>query len=191
MNITAGQRQATRGFTLIEVLVALIVISVGLLGIVGMEALALSSSSSARMRSLASIEAASMAAAMHANRAFWSTNTITVTLSGQPAAVTAPTTLAGGSGDDCTQASTSQMPPCAPTTLAAADLQRWGSALSQILPNPQATIDCPNGPPPLSCTISLQWTDNIVNLSASQKTGAANAKFASDANHKYVLYVQP
>ena len=188
MNITAGQCQATRGFTLIEVLVALIVISVGLLGIVGMEALALSSSSSARMRSLASIEAASMAAAMHANRAFWSTNVITVTLSGQPAAVTAPTTLAGAGDDDCNATTT---PACVPAALAATDLARWGEALSKVLPNPQATINCPNGPPPLSCTISLQWTDNIVNLSASQKTGAANAKFASDANHKYVLYVQP
>jgi len=188
MNITAGQRQATRGFTLIEVLVALIVISVGLLGIVGMEALALSSSSSARMRSLASIEAASMAAAMHANRAFWSTNTITVTLSGQPAAVTAPTTLAGGGVNDCNATTT---PACVPAALAAADLARWGQALSQVLPNAQATIDCPNGPPPLSCTISLQWTDNIVNLSASQKTGAANAKFVSDPNHQYLLYVQP
>lgn len=188
MNITAGQRQATRGFTLIEVLVALIVISVGLLGIVGMEALALSSSSSARMRSLASIEAASMAAAMHANRAFWSANVITVTLTGQPAAVTAPTTLVGGGVNDCNATTT---PACVPAALAAADLARWGQALSQVLPNAQATIDCPNGPPPLSCTISLQWTDNIVNLSASQKTGAANAKFASDTNHQYVLYVQP
>lgn len=186
MNITAGQRQATRGFTLIEVLVALIVISVGLLGIVGMEALALSSSSSARMRSLASIEAASMAAAMHANRAFWSANVLTVTLSGQPATVQSDTTSLLGGGGDCT--ATTGTPPCAPATLAAADLQMWGSALSQVLPNPQATINCPNGPPPLSCTITIQWTENIVNLSASQKTGAAGATFQ---NNQYVLYVQP
>ena len=183
MKITAGQCKANRGFTLIEVLVALIVISVGLLGIVGMEALALSSSSSARMRSLASIEAASMAAAMHANRVFWSANAITVSLSGQPPAVTAPTTLAGG-GDDCTTAT--GMPPCTPAAMAAIDLQRWGNALSQVLPNPQATIDCPNGAPPLSCTITIQWTENIVNLSASQKAGAAALQ-----SNQYVLYVQP
>jgi type IV pilus assembly protein PilV len=186
MNITPDNRGHVHGFTLIEVLVSLIVISVGLLGIVGMEGLALSSSSSARMRSLASIEAASMAAAMHANRAFWSANVLTVTLSGQPATVMADTTGTLGGGGDCTAATGA--PPCSPVTLAAADLQSWGKALSQVLPNPQATINCPNGPPPLSCTITLQWTENVVNLSAAQRAGAAGATFQ---NNQYVLYVQP
>src|SRR5215469_8219294 len=71
-----------RGFTLVEVMVALIIISVGLLGIVGMEGLALSSTANARMRSLAALEAAGLAATMHTNRDFWSTNSASVIIQG-------------------------------------------------------------------------------------------------------------
>ena len=60
------------GFSLVEVMVALIVMSVGLLGIAKMQALALTSTTSARMRSLVALEAASLASTMRADRAYWS-----------------------------------------------------------------------------------------------------------------------
>jgi prepilin-type N-terminal cleavage/methylation domain-containing protein len=63
--------KGVRGFSLIEVLVALIVVSVGLLGIAKMQAVAYSSTGVASKRSLAAIEAASLASSMHANRAYW------------------------------------------------------------------------------------------------------------------------
>jgi type IV pilus assembly protein PilV len=60
-----------RGFSLMEVMVALVVSTVGLLGLAKMEALGLSSTSVAGSRSLAAIEASSLAAAMHANPGYW------------------------------------------------------------------------------------------------------------------------
>ncbi|MGH8302669.1 MAG: type IV pilus modification PilV family protein, partial [Steroidobacteraceae bacterium] len=59
------RHRRSRGFSLIEVLVALIVLSVGLLGIAKMEALALASNAVAGRRALAAIEAASLADSMH------------------------------------------------------------------------------------------------------------------------------
>ena len=73
---------ARNGFTIIEVMVALVVISIGLLGIAKMQALALASTSTSRLRSLAAIQAASLGSAMHANRAYWAAATLT-----QPIAV--------------------------------------------------------------------------------------------------------
>src|SRR5579871_1527755 len=64
-------RPPAAGFSLIEVMVALIVLSVGLLGIARMQTLALSSTNVASKRSLAAIEAASLAASMHENRGYW------------------------------------------------------------------------------------------------------------------------
>src|SRR3981189_1478832 len=70
-NPTHGVQMKSRGFSLVEVMGALIIVSVGLLGIAKMQALALSSTGTARLRSLAALEAASLAASMHADRAYW------------------------------------------------------------------------------------------------------------------------
>src|SRR3984893_15004695 len=61
----------SRGFSLMEVMVALIVICVGLLGIAKMQALSLSNSTTFRKPWLAAIEGASLASAMHSNRQYW------------------------------------------------------------------------------------------------------------------------
>ncbi len=63
----------SQGFSLVEVMVALVVLSIGLLGIAKMQALSLSSTTIASMRSLAALEASSLAAAMHENRGYWAT----------------------------------------------------------------------------------------------------------------------
>src|SRR5271170_6778354 len=59
------------GFTLLEVMIALFVTSIGLLGIAKIQALAYASTSSASARSLVAIQAAGLAASMHANRNYW------------------------------------------------------------------------------------------------------------------------
>ena len=52
-------------------MVALVVLCVGLLGILKLEAAAISSTTVASQRSLAALEAASLAASMHVNRGYW------------------------------------------------------------------------------------------------------------------------
>ena len=79
--------QRIQGFSLVEVMVAVVVICVGLLGIAKMQAMALSNTNMSRQRSLAAIEAASIAASMHSNRQYWALAIVTpfsVSISGNP-----------------------------------------------------------------------------------------------------------
>src|SRR5215469_16764012 len=85
---TLRARARADGFSLVEVMVAVVIICVGLLGIAKMQALALSNTTPSRLRALAAIEAAGLASAMHSNREYW-------------AGATPPTTTtfnAGGTG---------------------------------------------------------------------------------------------
>jgi type IV pilus assembly protein PilV len=177
----------TAGFSLVEVLIALIIISIGLLGIAKLQAVALSSTGTAGKRSLAAVEAASIAAAMHAERAYWSLATapITTTVSG--------TTIAGSTdanlttGVDCSVVGNQ---PCTPVRMAAYDLTTIATSLQTILPNYLATISCTQatGATPTVCTITLTWTETAVAANTQGTQGAATATFQTPT---YVLYVEP
>src|SRR4029077_8205745 len=147
---------------LVEVMVAVVVICIGLLGIAKMEAMAVSNTNMSRQRSLAAIEAASFASAMHSNRQYWTsfpTVNLSVSIQGNPPVVV--------STDALLQAATAANlgPPLilnscigtnngiakCPTAvnLAAFDLARWWAnqgGISTQLPNPTATISCPPSP---------------------------------------------
>jgi type IV pilus assembly protein PilV len=171
-------RSRAQGFSLVEVMVSLIVISVGLLGIAKIQALAYVSTSTAGLRSLAAIEAASLASAMRADRAFWS--------QGLPAPVTVTgTTIAGNVGlATNTTSCLSPAPFCVPATLAAFDMQRWVVALNAMLPNPTATLTCPNITIPVHCTISVSWSERSVAVNAQATAGVM-------VGPQYTLYVDP
>jgi type IV pilus assembly protein PilV len=69
--LTPGFGAKARGFTLLEVMVSLIITSIGLLGIAKIHALAYSSTSTAAIRSLVALQTAGLASSMHANRTYW------------------------------------------------------------------------------------------------------------------------
>ena len=174
------------GFSLIEVMVALIIISIGLLGIAKLQAVALSSTGTAGKRSLAAVAAASIASAMHADRAYWSlASSATPTLvSGATIASSPDANLV--SGVDCWNNR-----PCSTVQMAAYDLTQWAISTQTILPSYQASILCP--PPaavtlPSTCTITLTWTENTV---AANKQGIVPAAGAAFQTPTYILYVQP
>jgi type IV pilus assembly protein PilV len=177
-----------RGFSLFEVLVTLVVLGVGLLGIAKMQALALSSTGVASMRSLAALEASSLAASMRADRAFWAQGgvapgplgiTVTGTVISDPV-LAAPA--------DCTTAGGVNPPNCPPATLAAYDLQSWAAAVNRLLPGPVSTIICSTTVnAPVDCTIQISWGENAVAMN-SQGTSTAGATFNVPT---YTLYVEP
>ena len=195
MKIRRTNRRAT-GFTLIEVMVALVVISVGLLGIAKMQALALSSTSTSRLRSLAAIEGASLASAMHANRAYWAAATLTEPISVTGAAATtsdanltsALVTVSGATSpaDYCTPGAGA---PCKPVTLAATDLRGWATDLNMVLPKSSATITCSPTFTPLTCTIQIRWSENLVAVNKQGNTAAGTTDSFTDPT--YILYVEP
>ncbi len=185
-----------RGFSLIEVLVALIVLSVGLLGIAKMQALALASTSVAGMRSLAAVEADSIADAMHVNRGFWANSNasgLNVSIVGSTVTVTqaGPTTPPVLPDVNCETSG-----PCDGPTVAGYDLQNWATALSQLLPGDQATISC-NASDPIDCLITIQWSEQAIGMNSAQAQSASTAATetagtsAAIQNPTYVLYVEP
>jgi len=191
-----GRPRPNRGFSLIEVLVALIVLSVGLLGIAKMQALALASTSVAGMRSLAAVEADSIADAMHVNRGFWANSNasgLNVSIVGSTVAVTqaGPTTPPVLPAVDCL---TNR--PCNGPTIAGYDLQNWATALNKLLPGDQATISC-NASDPIDCLITIQWSEQAIGMNSAQAQAASTAASqnagtsAAIQNPTYVLYVEP
>ena len=188
------------GFSLVEVMVAVIVISVGLLGIAKMQALALSSTGTARMRSIAALEAASLASAMHADRAYWSAitkiQTVNITASTSNIAPT-DATLAVPAGL-CTFSPTATTPCATSAALAAVDLTYWTQDLKATLPqNATALITCSAGSAtvPVYCTIELDWTENVVALNTSTSTTATTVQTQNALNAvaptQYILSVEP
>jgi type IV pilus assembly protein PilV len=191
-----------RGFTLIEVMVAVIVLSAGLLGVAKMQALALSSTNIANVRSIAAIEAASLAATMHENRAYWASaapasnpnnGTISITSTG-PTAI--PTITANGNltaAVDCTSASLNAQPYCNAIQMAAFDLQQWALAMNLAMPNYTANIQC-NAFSPVNCTIQITWTERVVALNNQEATAQANAVTNGQSSLQaptYTLFVEP
>lgn len=66
---SAATRAGTAGFTLIEILIALVIFSIGLLGLAGMQLRGSEGTNMAYFRSQATLIANDMAERMHANRA--------------------------------------------------------------------------------------------------------------------------
>jgi type IV pilus assembly protein PilV len=181
MQLTQKRQQ---GFTLLEVMVALVVLSVGLLGVLKLETVAYASTNIASKRSMAALEAASLAASMHVNRGYWTTpdpSGATIAVAGPVVTVPVNAPLLGGI-IGAAQVCTSTAVPCLPLNMAAYDLQQWALGLQTLLPNVTATINCGTAPP-VSCMINIQWNENAVALN-SQETGAL-------ANPSYTLYVEP
>jgi type IV pilus assembly protein PilV len=209
-----GIRTCAGGFSLVEVMVAVVVICVGLLGIAKMQALALSNTTTSRLRALAAIEAAGLASAMLSNREYWSSATPPVTTtfnaggSGQFASTDAAlqaaanAALPAGLNPDAVQSCVGSANavaicsgPAGVVNLAAFDLARWAVSLRALLPNPQSTISCTfvaGGGAPASCTILLSWNEKAVALTSQEAQQEANNPGAAQIERPtYLLYVEP
>jgi type IV pilus assembly protein PilV len=184
---TAGHSQ---GFSLVEVLVALVIVSIGLLGLAKMESLALSSADTAGTRSIAAIQASSLASMMHANHDYWGSANVTalttVQLSGGATTIS-DTTLQLPSSTTCTSATVA----CSPLTMAQYDLATWAAQVQALLPGYLATITCTPAslttapPSPVTCTININWAEGTVAANSAQ-TAIANLTRPS-----YTLNVEP
>ncbi len=200
-----------RGFSLVEVMVAVVVICIGLLGIAKMQAMALSNTSMSRQRSLAAIEAASFASAMHSNRAYWGNFAVNFNVSITGNNVVASTDAAlqaqtaadlGASPIIACLGTANGLPVCNNTTnLAAFDLALWwANSVKLQLPNPTVTVACPaspvGNPAPVSCTVQISWTENAVamnaNEAAASQAAQANPALKSLSEQPvFTLYVEP
>jgi type IV pilus assembly protein PilV len=182
------------GFSLIEVLVALVIIGIGMLGIAKIQALSYASTGTAALRSLAAIEASSLASAMRANRAYW---TVAGATTAQAITITAGSVA---SSTDAALVGTSPAPPnsnacqnhiCTPEALAINDIQLWAQSLNGLLPGDQATVTCLPNPIgttyPVGCSITVTWIERNVAINAQ----SAGQTMGGVLGPSYTLYVEP
>ncbi|MBV8620356.1 MAG: hypothetical protein JOY84_15935 [Curvibacter sp.] len=213
-------RTCHTGFGMVEVLVTLFVISVGLLGVAKMHALALGSTKVSGSRALASILASSMASAMQANRAYWGSPSATtagvgVSYSGSTFSVTTTsvlsgdTTLSGPSvtGTKALDCSTNAcLNPASPNTsslaMAIYDLTQWGFDMAQTLPIPTGTgatrgfVQCTlasssTTPPSTSNVCNVTVTWSEKTVSGIVSSTTATSTTASDQQLVLVVEVPP
>ena len=125
------------GFTLIEVLIAMLVLAVGLLGLAGLQVISLRNNQSAYNRSQATQLAYDIADRMRAN-----VLGITTYTTGTALAVANCKNTSG----------------CSPVEMAANDLFEWNTAISAALPNGAVGTLTPTSPGMYS--INISWTEN-------------------------------
>jgi type IV pilus assembly protein PilV len=161
-----SSRLGTRGFTLLEVLIALLVMSIGLLGIGKLMILSARANDSAYMRSQATALGYTILDAMRANR--------------QAAIVqgydTAMGVFPGPAGCGTTVAT-----PCTSGQQTQNDLSQWGNALALELPLGQGSIttatgaDTSTGANNITATIVVQWADKVAEQSFGNAAGNINS----------------
>ena len=126
-----------RGFSLVESMVALVVLSVGLLGVARMYVYSLQNGRTALLNSQAVVLAADMADRIRANR-------------------TAGNDYAGGAADfACVDGGVD----CTPTQMAANDLLVWRAEVANALPNGVAFVAVNVATLPTTFVITVLWND--------------------------------
>jgi type IV pilus assembly protein PilV len=132
-------RASSRGFTLVETMVALVVLAVGMLGIAGLYVTTLKSGGSAIYRMQAVNLAADLADRIRANRG-------------------ANVAYAGAAANNnCYGAGSVD---CAPDLMAANDLFVWQQQVAAILPGGNSNVAVPAGTVPFTYTITINWTES-------------------------------
>jgi type IV pilus assembly protein PilV len=181
-------RSRARGFTLLEVMVALVITAIGLLGIAKIQALAYASTGSAGLRSLVALQASSLAASMHANRNYWAAGSAPTPLTITDLTIGDATLQ--GIATNCVAATG---PACDPPTLAGSDLHTYAKALNKLMPNtnPLTTITCTGIP--VSCTIKVAWGEHAVSINKESAAGTAQTTSTTTGTFApaYILYVEP
>ncbi len=175
---------AERGFTLVEVLVAIVVLSFGVLGVVGMQAAALQSNRSARNQSTAVALGRELADLMRGNK--------DVALATSSASN--PYLIANYTGTAPTISVNCFTGACATATAVAQfDMNQWLARVSAALPQARVVVcfdDAPyvtaTGLPQWACTpaanqtlvVKIGWTQKSLDVSASapEKATAAGSR---------------
>ncbi len=167
------------GFTLLEVLVALVIVAVGLLGNARIQALASRSTGLSGKRALVVQSVASLAASMHANPNFWTSGSA-------PSFTATPANGIVDTSQQLSSASSDCTSTCGAASLAAYDVNQWFTHLKKQLPTlTSVSVTVTNATAtPVSALITVNWTET---LAASNKSGVSS----SSVSQSYALSVLP
>ncbi len=153
-------RHSSRGFTLVEVLIALVVLSISLLGLAALQTSALKFNHSGYQRSQATLLAYDILDRMRANR------TKAMSSSTYNIDTTASTPSAG---TNCNSTN------CTDSQLAAFDIYQWRTALTQTLPNGTGGVSYVDIGTTRLYTIEVRWSDISWDNTQNAKEGLVRA----------------
>ncbi len=152
-----SQRSTMRGFSLIEVLVALLVLSIGLLGLAALQLMSLEANTNSLFRTQATIAAYDIVDRIRTNPTGFAATPNAYLV---PDAATVATKL-GTYGSCNTTTCNCETGTCDAANLALYDLAHWYDLLSKTLPGAtnNATIRVIDLTKPTEITIHIQWTE--------------------------------
>ncbi|MBN9628503.1 MAG: type IV pilus modification protein PilV [Acidovorax sp. SCN 65-28] len=186
-------RRVEGGFTLVEILVAIVILAFGMLGTVGMQAFALQANRDARLQAQAVVYARELAEMMRGNKEI----AVKTTAAANPYLVTSMTM---SSPSYCMSVSNASTGCTSTLDVAAAEMTDWLARVAADLPDARVTV-CFDGTPYDSSGLP-QWTcnatgaDEIVfikigwtrTVTDKSQTGSAALERASDsASRPYVV----
>ncbi len=190
---TRSLRRAVAGFTLVELLVTMFIVSVGMLGLVKLEAAGVSESRVSRIRSLMTFQAESLAGLMRADRGFWAATTspfpsVSYNTATDSSPVLSSTIAANGTDPTCSSTTV----VCKPSEMAYADLSAWAANYKNAFPGATAAVACTTPSGAACSATSGVPTSYDITLTWSEKTVAVNrSSTGSTATVSMVLHVQP
>lgn len=152
-----------KGFTLLEVLVAIVVLSLGLLGLAGLQAASLRNNQTAFYRGIATQQAYDMADRLRANLAgvrAGNYNNLAAIPVGNPNCFTAT---------------------CSAANIAVADHRQWNTVNGFLLPNGTGTVRCEDGAATAGCDAATgNWVFNItINWTERSELGNVTQSFVT------------
>jgi len=152
----------TKGFTLIEVLIAVLILSIGLLGVAGTLVTASHSASSNYLRQQGVQYAYGIVDRMHSNPHV--SNNPTSSANPYIVSLTAP---AATIANDCTTTS------CTDTQMAAYDAWQWQTALKNNLPNGLGSVAVAASTGNTAVvTVTVQWSDQPASSGTAATTSS-------------------
>ena len=146
------QMTNNKGFTMVEVMVAMLVLAIGLLGLAGLQASGFRQNANALYRTFAMMQAYDMADRIRANgvgRLAGNYDTITT---GIPAA------------QNCSAA-------CTPLELAAYDAWEWNTLNSQLLPSGTGSVAVAGVAPNQMFTVTVMWDEERTGVAGTNCGG--------------------
>ncbi|RUL62503.1 type IV pilus modification protein PilV [Dyella dinghuensis] len=176
-----------RGFSLLEVLVALVVISIGVLGIAAMQATALSGTHTSQTESLVALQARSLADAMLANSAFWASAAAPSSVIVSPASSGTSVTFSGASAGTFTGSTSCLDSACSAANMAVYDVRDWAANYFAQAPKSNAVISCLTASTPPVCTIQLNWSQKkSVAINAATTSTSSSPATATTVSYTLV-----
>ena len=174
-------KQVQAGFSLLETLVAILIVSIGVLGTSGLLIKGMSSAKTSSLRATAAMQASSLAAALYSNRTFWAAHDSAISFTSSGASLVSSSTNIDTSKTSCSS--------CTPAQLAGLDVSTWVNSLNNALPDAKSDVSCPQvtSNSARNCTIKISWSERFIE--SDKNAGAASV--ATTGERSYFLHIEP